>query len=34
MYKAHIGAEKTSVHLACQLVLAKMAVDLDEWMDG
>lgn len=29
MYKAHIGTENSFVHWACQLVLAKMAFDLD-----
>lgn len=32
MYEGHIGMEKPSVHWACQLVLAKMAIDLDGWM--
>jgi hypothetical protein len=29
MYEVHTGIEKTAVYWACQLVLAKMAVDVD-----
>lgn len=32
MYEVHLCMEKSSVHWAYQLVLAKMAIDLDGWM--